>query len=106
MTIEFIFILITLATWRITHLLGKEDGPFDVIYLVRKKAGAGFFGSLLDCFYCVSVWVAFPFALWQGNNWWQKLLWWWALSGAACLLEQATTLSKNNKEDTPDYKED
>jgi hypothetical protein len=102
----FPFILLALATWRITHLFSKEDGPFDVIYLVRKKAGAGFFGSLLDCFYCVSVWVAFPFGLWQGNNWWQKLLCWWALSGAACLLEQATTISKKNKENTPDYKED
>ena len=102
----FLFVLIVLACWRITHLLSKEDGPFDIIYLTRKKAGAGFFGSLLDCFYCVSIWVAFPLGLWFGNSWCEKLLYWWALSGAACLLEQATTLSKNNKDDTPDYKED
>lgn len=106
MKIEFIFILMALATWRITHFLTKEDGPFDVIYLIRKKAGAGFFGSLLDCFYCVSIWVAFPFGMLQGNNWWQKLLYWWAFSGAACLMEQVTTMSKINKDDTPDYKED
>ena len=103
---SFLFVPIVLACWRITHLLSKEDGPFDVIYLVRKKAGAGFFGSLLDCFYCLSIWVAFPLGLWLGNNWCEKLLYWGALSGAACLLEQATTLSKNNNDDTPHYKED
>ena len=27
----FFFVLITLAIWRITHLLSKEDGPFDVV---------------------------------------------------------------------------
>jgi hypothetical protein len=100
----FLFVIIALACWRITHLFAKEDGPFNIIYIIRKKAGAGFFGSLLDCFYCVSVWVALPFGLWQGNNWWEKLLYWWALSGAACLLEQGT-LNKN-KTDMPDYKED
>jgi hypothetical protein len=77
-----------------------------LIFLIRKKAGAGFFGSLLDCFYCVSIWVAFPLGLWLGNSWCEKLLYWWALSGAACLLEQATTLSKNNNDAPPDYKED
>ena len=103
---SFLFVPIVLSCWRITHLLSKEDGPFDVIYLVRKKAGAGFFGSLLDCFYCVSIWVAFPLGLWLFNSWCEKLLYWWALSGAACLLEQATTSSKNNNDDIPHYKED
>jgi len=102
-------VLSVLAVWRITHLLSKEDGPFDIIYAIRKKAGAGFFGSLLDCFYCTSVWVSLPFGLWTGIGWPEKLLYWAALSGAACLLEQATT-SKNadryDAHDTPDYKED
>jgi hypothetical protein len=100
----FLFVIIALACWRITHLFAKEDGPFNIIHIIRKKAGAGFFGSLLDCFYCVSVWIALPFGLWQGNTWWEKLLYWWALSGAACLLEQTTADKKNN--DMPDYKED
>ena len=106
MAVPFLFVLIILTVWRITHLLSKEDGPFDSIYLLRKKAGAGFLGSLLDCFYCVSVWVAFPFGIWLGNTWWEKILYWLALSGGACLLEQATTGAKNDKNDLPDYKED
>src|SRR6187431_1146456 len=87
----YYFILSILAVWRLTHLLGKEDGPFNIIYLLRKKAGAGFFGSLLDCFYCLSVWIALAFGIWLGNDWIEKILTWLALSGAACLLEQATT---------------
>ncbi len=83
-------ILCSAATWRLAHLLSKEDGPFDIIYRIRKAAGAGFFGSLLDCFYCTSVWVALPFGIWQGNTIPEKIIYWWALSGIACLLEQAT----------------
>ena len=102
----FRFIIISLAIWRLTHLLSKEDGPFDIIFLFRKISGTGFFGKLLDCFYCVSIWIALPFAIWQGNSGWQKLLYWMAFSGAACLLEQATTGRKNNDDDIPHYKED
>lgn len=98
-------LLITLAVWRLTHLLAKEDGPFDLVWRLRRKAGTGFFGSLLDCFYCVSVWVALPFGLWQGGHWWLRLLLWVAYSGAACLLEQATTKSPVHP-DKPHYEED
>jgi hypothetical protein len=102
----FYFVLLSLAVWRITHLLSKEDGPFDIIFLIRKKAGNGFFGTLLDCFYCVSVWVALPIGVWEGQTWKYKLLYWAALSGAACLLEQATASNKNKPPDRPDYTED
>lgn len=100
---KFYFVIVCLAVWRLTHLLSKEDGPWDIIYKLRKAAGAGFFGSLLDCFYCLSIWIALPFGLWLGLFWWQKILYWLAASGAACLLEQATTNKKNNM---PDYHED
>ena len=88
-----LFILSILAVWRITHLLSKEDGPFDTIFLLRKKAGAGFFGNLLDCFYCLSIWIALPFGIWLGQTWIEKILMWLALSGAACLMERATNRS-------------
>lgn len=99
------FVLSVLAVWRLTHLFNKEDGPFDIIYLLRKKAGAGFFGSLLDCFYCLSIWISLPFGLWLGNGWIEKILGWLALSGAACLLEQATS-KKNDDHHTAEYHED
>src|SRR6478672_13591846 len=100
----FYFIISVLAVWRLTHLFGKEDGPFDIIFLMRKKAGSGFFARLLDCFYCLSIWIALPFGIWLGPQWAEKLLMWLALSGAACLLEQATT--KNNFPGGTEYHED
>ena len=101
----FYFIVLSLSVWRITHLFSKEDGPFDIIYRLRKATGAGFFGRLLDCFYCTSVWVALPFGLWEGHSWREKLLLWIALSGAVCLLEKATD-RKNNKPHEPIYFEE
>ena len=89
-------VLSVLAVWRLTHLLGKEDGPFDIIFLIREKAGKSFFGKLMDCFYCLSIWMALPFGIWLGQNWVEKILVWLALSGAACLLEQATTKKDSN----------
>ncbi len=100
----FYFITSSLAVWRLTHLFGKEDGPFDIIFLVRQKAGKGFFAKLMDCFYCLSIWVALPFGIWLGATWLQKIIFWLALSGAACLLEQAT--AKNKPPDGTDYHED
>jgi hypothetical protein len=99
-------ILSVLSTWRLTHLLAKEDGPWYMIYTIRKAAGAGFFGNLLDCFYCLSIWIALPFGIWLGSNWWEKILSWLALSGAACLLEQATTSTNKQQDNKPDYRED
>lgn len=77
-----------LATWRITHLLAAEDGPWDLLVRLRIKVGSGLWGRLLDCFYCLSVWTAVPFALLLGNNWVQSLVLWPALSGGAALLER------------------
>jgi len=106
MNILYLFLSIA-AVWRITHLFSREDGPFDIIFHIRKRAGNGFWGSLLDCFYCSSVWVSLPFAIWLGVNWKECLLCWAALSGMACLLEQATTKADKRPAHTiPDYTED
>lgn len=98
-------ILSVFAVWRITHLLNKEDGPFDIIFQIRKSAGDNFFGKMMDCFYCLSIWTALPFGLWLGTNWLEKILTWLALSGAAALLEQATS-DKHTDDETPTYYED
>jgi hypothetical protein len=84
------FALCTLAVWRIAHLLSQEDGPFDIVVKFRKLFGQGFFGTLLDCFYCLSLWVAVPFAILLCNEWLQGIITWLALSGAACLLFKFT----------------
>src|SRR6266498_160464 len=81
-------ILGILAVWRITHLLHAEDGPWDITARLRQRAGSGFGGKLLDCFYCLTLWIAVPFALLLGGQWGERLLLWPALSGGAILIER------------------
>lgn len=92
-----------LIVWRFTHLFYGEDGPWDVLVRFRKAVGEGFWGSLLDCFYCLSLWVALPFAYLLASNWKERLLLWPALSGGAILIERLT--SKPQPHPTMDYRE-
>jgi hypothetical protein len=80
-----------LGCWRVTHLLNAEDGPGNILARFRRLAGAGFFGQLLDCFYCLSLWVAAPFAALFATGWRDGVLLWLSISAAAILLERATT---------------
>lgn len=82
------FLLAILATWRITHLLANEDGPADLLARIRARLGNGILGKLMDCFQCLSLWVAAPMALFVTRRPPEFLLSWLALSGAACLLER------------------
>jgi len=84
-----------LGVWRITHLLNAEDGPWNFLVRFRRFLGSGFLGELLNCFYCLSLWIAIPFAWVLGQSWKERLLLWPALSGAAILLHRATTKSES-----------
>ncbi len=89
-------ILGTLTVWRVTHLLNAEDGPWDVFVRLRAKAGDGFLGRLLDCFYCLSLWISVPLAYFLGGGWKERLLLWPAMSAGAILLEKLTTHKKDD----------
>lgn len=94
MAIEVTFyrlVLGVLVVWRVTHLLSLEDGPWDAVIRLRRQAGAGSWGKLLDCFYCLSLWVAAPLALLLGSGWMEYLLLWPALSAGAIVLERLTS---------------
>lgn len=83
------FVLAVLAVWRVTHLLANEDGPADLVVKLRAALGNSFIGKLMDCFKCLSLWIAAPAALFVTRA---PLLWffvWLAISGAACLLQRA-----------------
>ncbi|MBZ5560923.1 MAG: DUF1360 domain-containing protein [Acidobacteriia bacterium] len=82
------FVLAALATWRVTHLLSSEDGPWDLIAKFRARLGRGAVGKLMDCFNCLSFWIAAPAALFVSLRALDWLMSWLALSGAACLLER------------------
>jgi hypothetical protein len=79
-----------LVVWRVTHLLQAEDGPWELVARFRRRLGTTFWGALLDCFYCLSLWVSIPLAALLGQDLLEKLLLWPALSAGAILLERAT----------------
>ena len=84
-------VLGALAVWRITHLLNAEDGPLNVLVRLRRFAGDELGGGLLDCFYCLSLWIAAPIAWWLGDAWKERLLLWPALSAASIAIERLTS---------------
>lgn len=84
----FLFILGALSVWRLTHLFYAEDGPWDLLVRLRSRAGRGFWGGLLDCFYCLSLWIAIPFVFLLGENWRQRVLLWPALSASAIIIQR------------------
>jgi hypothetical protein len=91
MAAHFYWLMIgVLVVWRIVHLFYGEDGPWNVFVRLRRAAGEGFWGSLLDCFYCLSLWVALPLAYWLGDSWKQRVLLWPAISAGAIILERLT----------------
>jgi hypothetical protein len=85
------FVVGTLCVWRITHLLSAEDGPANILVRLRRKVGNGFWGSLLDCFYCLSLWVAAPFAILIGEGVKERSFLWLAFSAGAILLDRAAS---------------
>lgn len=88
MSYMFRFVLAVLATWRVTHLLANEDGPADLIFRLRAHLGQSLAGKLMDCFNCLSLWIAAPAALFVSLRPLEWLFNWLALSGGACLLER------------------
>lgn len=95
-----------LATWRVSHLVVEEDGPWDLVARLRARAGRGPLGRLMDCFYCTSVWAAAPLALVVAR---EPLAWaacWLAVSGGACLLERATGGERADTAGAPDERGD
>jgi hypothetical protein len=82
----YLLVLGVLGVWRITHLLNAEDGPWDLLARLRRLLR----WRLLDCFYCLSLWVALPFAVGLGRGVLHQLLLWPALSAGALVLERVT----------------
>jgi hypothetical protein len=88
-----------LATWRLAHLISREDGPFDVIASLRAHAGAGQIGRLMDCPYCLSIWIAVPFAFPVADNGGGWIAAWLAISGGASIVQRAIDGSNGPPED-------
>ena len=86
----FRFVIAALAVWRLSHLLAAEDGPWDLMARFRRNLGTTNWGKLMDCFYCLSVWISIPFAFFVANGMLDRFAVWLALSGAASLANKFT----------------
>jgi hypothetical protein len=86
----YLLVLGSLGVWRLTHFLNVEEGPWAAIARLRAATGHGIWRGLLDCFHCLSLWVAIPFAWGLGAGWGERVLLWPALSAAAILIERLT----------------
>jgi hypothetical protein len=84
------YLIMVIVVWRLTHLICAEDGPFDLIIKLRKLLGNSFFGKLMDCFYCLSIWIGLLCALYEGDNVWEIIILTLYYSGASLLLEKLT----------------
>jgi hypothetical protein len=89
MGVQFYWLVLgVLSVWRVTHLLNAEDGPWNLVVWLRQRAGSGFWAGLMDCFYCLSLWIAAPVAYLIGSHWRERFFLWLALSAGAILVER------------------
>lgn len=69
-----LLIFFSLATWRMSSMLAREDGPDDVLHKLRYHLGVRYdefsepysdkmFGKLVLCMWCSSLWVAFVYTI-------------------------------------------
>ena len=97
----FIFILGSLATFRLSHLVSKERGPLAVFERVRKAlpGGRGSAKEWVSCIYCFSLTASalVCFVIWtlDPNLSWQELvLSWLSFSAMTMILNQALNFGR------------
>ena len=78
-------LLLALATWRLSHMISREKGPYLIFQSLRTKAPLG---GLTSCIYCLSVWVGF--ALLILHLFTPIVTWIFAVPGAALMLKSFT----------------
>ena len=98
-----LFAVGTLATWRVAHLVAREDGPADIVFRLRLAAGQGLLAQAMDCFHCVALWVAAPLALVLVNSAATWLVAWLALAGAASLAERLVAAHERSMKGEPHH---
>ena len=89
------FIIVSLAIWRLSYAIVKENGPLMVFARLRarlaasQKRSGGLF-DLISCVYCVSFWIGLVGALIVSNNVFEWVGYGLAFSAVAVLIERLT----------------
>lgn len=84
----YYLVLTVLAVWRIASLVCYENGPFKILFFLRKLFYRLKMGSLIECFHCISFWIAIAAVLlvFQGDKNVPLLI--FAVSGSASIIER------------------
>lgn len=80
-------LIVTLATYRLSQMMTKEDGPGDVLKTFREQYPAG---GLMTCHKCLSVWLAPVLWVMYDSTPTRPLVEAIAASGGALLLHRQT----------------
>ena len=92
------FVIISLAVWRISSLLAREDGPFDVLARIRAFVGVEYdaesemfgtngFAKGLICVWCNSVWFSAVGAIFIADNVFEWFAYTLAISTVAIMVD-------------------
>lgn len=83
----WLFVLVTLAVYRVARIIAMEDGPFDVFARIRGAIDPNqraWIGRGLNCVLCISFWIAGLAALIVGATWIE----WLAMSGVIAIYRE------------------
>lgn len=94
-----LFIVLAFATWRLSSLFAREDGPFRMFVEIRKfiyvrtvyNLWRGLFITLNDgihCMWCNSVWFGLILSPLIAGNLFEWLVYGLSLSAVAILIEE------------------
>ena len=92
------FIVISLAVWRLSRGIVKENGPLMMwaklrARLARTQRRSGGLFDMVSCVQCLSFWIGLVGALWASDGFFSWVGYGLAFSGAALIMEGL--LSKN-----------
>lgn len=88
------FVIATLATYRLAKALSEEEGPFGLFLAWRGALDPDqktWLGRGVNCILCVGFWVALPIAVLITADLWMMPLVWWGLAGAVVIIRRWET---------------
>lgn len=93
-TVLFAFLVLTLASARLTQLVYWDKITFPLrMWIIKKFGEEHWITYLVHCPFCVSVWTSFGFT--APAIWLLGLSWWWLAPGALAMSYLVAPVLKN-----------
>lgn len=84
------YLILMLATWRLSSLFTDEDGPFQIFAHLREWTETNISAELFNCLWCFSIWTGLilTVAYWYSPIYTRWIALPFALSAGAILIEK------------------